>query len=101
MRWDVGIACKMCGKESFEDEGLCKECFDKLQTHYGEKCLVCGNYTFIEWTPENVAVLAKKIGIDYDMLFGTSMIIILPFRGCPSCVKSIEPLTNGDLPTGE
>jgi hypothetical protein len=100
MRWDIGIACKMCGKVAHEDEGLCKDCFDMLQTHYGQICLKCKHYDFIEWTPANVAVLAKKLGIDYDMLIGTNMIVILPFKGCPKCMPKDEPWLNGDLPIG-
>jgi hypothetical protein len=90
----------MCGKSAHEDEGLCKECFDKLQTHYGQKCLKCTHHDFVEWTPANVLLLAKMIGVDYDMLIGTSMIIIIPFKGCPQCSPTVEPWCNGDMPTG-
>jgi hypothetical protein len=90
----------MCGKDSHENKILCKECFDKLQTHYGQVCLNCKTYEFIAWTPENVAVLAKKMGMDYDILIDTNMIVILPFKYCPKCEPKVEPFLNGDIPIG-
>lgn len=85
--------CKMCRKElspEMEKELLCEDCFNRLQDSYGEVCLGCGKYEFIDWTVENVTDLGIKLGVPPEMLWNSNMIIIIPFLVCPDCGKEKE-----------
>lgn len=87
--------CKMCRKEltpEWDKELLCEDCFTKLQDSYGQVCLGCGKHEFIDWTPENVYELGLRLGVPFDLLWTSTMIIIIPFLVCPDCGKEKEVL---------
>jgi len=84
-RWDSDIQCKVCGNKC--DGLLCPECTKKLQTTYGQVCLNCGNHNFLDWTAANVWDLCKKMGWDFDVIWQTNQMIIIPFKVCPKCYE--------------
>jgi len=79
--------CKVCNTKKVGQDGvLCTDCFMKLQTHYVKICMVCKNYEFTEWTPENVRELAKDFAVPYETLYHHDKIVILPCSACPKCM---------------
>lgn len=89
-KWYSDEQCQVCGQPVLKEEHLCQLCFDKLQTHYAQVCLYCKSYTFVEWTPENVEGLARKLQIPYNILYETSLIVIIPYRVCSKCDTNKE-----------
>lgn len=84
---ETGCAiCVLCHKTiDLENLQLCRECLEKLQTHYAQLCKKCGKYSFIEWTEENIKELAGELGMPFEVLFETEQILIVPFKECDEC----------------
>lgn len=83
--WYEELSCKVCGAPA--KDLLCSRCFDMLQHAYAQVCLNCGNYNFIEWNVENVEKLCKMMKWDFDVIYDTDRIIIIPFKQCPKCCE--------------
>ncbi len=90
MNFQDSNKCILCSLET--GSPLCPDCFEKLQSHYAQKCLNCGNYNFITWNLDNVKKLAKDICMDFEELWTTDKIVIIPFSQCPKCCKHADSM---------